>query len=830
MTKNKLIWISAFISIIIALLPIAYAQTFAESPWFYILINAAIIFVVLFILQAVLVPGKEGKEKTATWIIILIASLVIAFLFGQQGFIWRHPVFARFLSIYVLVNAIIIGAVLYFVLGFILKDKVPKSPEGLGGYGILIFLVALIFAVNIGNQWIWHQSVVRQLIDYLFGAQGILNPKPPEYRLWAFIAVATLLAFFFQGYLLQGVAGGNRINYALAILIGASVARAGISFQSIVLLGEAIFTIVLAKALQGTTPQPKGIPGHWILAAFLVGWASAAMTYGTEYQGWLAWIVGTPLYYAGLIQIGPTGAPARPEGVGWLGWIFKMGLMALLIIGLSILSFGYVMNRGMLREGRKRLWQKIKRLLRRNETIAGFMAETLASRNEIMPDELPFELKDMRLEIYTLLNFMLRHEVWKLKTASFLKTVAAVTEAEGRLSEWEPSEESIQENLRTHIEGSAIVEKPDGTGWTLEDPTKTPGWGRNYWIIFLTMDLFKTLLSRNLEGIPSASPQDELAKFLTGGGRAMLDKHLKGIKEDRYNKYLTAVSRYKSVNFIRAKRLYFYDMYNFYGEYTRGYFFAKVNAKPDICKYEFGDNGVQRSIKWKTVEPIARQVDLGPNYEEGRPPGTEYLVELNLYGYSVSDINTIQIERKDPVYRGIKGIRKYRREDMQFLHLPPIREGRGDGRVSKLFTWASYDWKSGVEDMETGKFHPLSRKVPDYEAVIKKQYEVFSAVSAAPLEHELSTEETAFDREALKNPGKFVYWGRKTYFTDDPVNPRKPPVNPYPTLSLKGLWEFIKTYSKRVAGDEHKTEEILEKYFKMEYEDVEKGPDKEKQE
>jgi len=829
MTKNRLIWNIALFLIIITSIPIAYAQTFFESPIFFILINSLIVGVILFVLQSFLIPQKNSKEQTAVWVAIIVGSLLIGWFFGSQGYIWNHPVFARFFSIYVLVNSIIIGVALYFLSGFLdINKRLGGSPEGKGGLGILIFLVAAIFAVQIGNQWIWHQSVVKQLIDYLFGAQGILNPAPPDYRLWAFLAVTTLLSFFFKGYLLPTGAGGtDKVNYALAILIGSSVARAGISFASIVLLGEAIFTIVLAKALQGTAPQPKGIPGHWILAAFLVGWASAAMTYGTEYQGWLATFVGYPLWKLGFITIGPAGVPARPEGVGWFGWIFKMGLGALLIIGIPILFFGFVMNRGMLREGRSRLWQEIKRLLRRNETIASFMGETLASRNEIMPDELPFELKDMRLEIYTLLNFMLRHEVWKIKTASFLKTTAAVTEAEGRLSEWEPSEESIQENLRTHIEGSAIIEKPDGTGWALADPTKTPGWGRNYWIIFLTMDMFKNLISGELTASPAASPQDELAKFLTGGGRAMLDAHLEGIKEDRYKKYLTGVSRYKSVNFIRAKRLYFYDMYNFYGQYTKGYFFAKVNAKPDICEYKFDDDQLQRSIKWETVKPIARQVDLGPNYEEGRPPGTEYLVELNLYGYSISDINKIQVERKDPIHRGIKGVRRYRKEDMQFLHLPPVREGGGEGRVSKLFTWASYDWKFGVEDMETGKFHPLSRKVPDYEAVIKKQYEVFSA---APFEHELSTEETAFDREALKNPGKFVYWGRKTYFTDDPVNPRKPPVNPYPTLSLKGLWEFIKTYSKRVAGDEQKTEEILEKYLKMGYEDVEKGPDKEKQE
>ncbi len=812
MRKNRLVWNVAVFLILIISIPIAYAQTFTGSSWFFIVVNSLIVGIVLFVLQTFLMPGKDGKEKTAVWVAIIVGSLLIGFLFGRSGFIWATGPFSKFFNIYVLVNTFIIGIVAYFALG-LLKVADIQSPQGKTGYGILIFIGALIWAVGIansyGNVFVW--QAYKYFISYFIGPEGILNPWPPQYRLLVFVGSFGLLAFFFQNYLIQQ--GTKWVNYALALILAMNMASSGVSVTSVIILGEIIFVLVLQKALQagGTNKWLS-----WILAIGLVGWASAAMTYGTQYQGFLATLLGP------LVSTFIGGAPGKPTEWGW--WA-KTGLLVLTVV----LVIGFILfatNRGMLREGRSRLWQEIKRLLRRNETIADFMGETLASRNEIMPDELPFELKDMRLEIYTLLNFMLRHEVWKLKTASFLKTVAAVTEAEGRLSEWEPNEASIQENLRTHIEGSAIIEKPDGTGWTLEDPTKTPGWGRNYWLIFLTMEAFKNLISGELTERPAASPQDELAKFLTGGGRAMLNAHLEGIKEDRYNKYLTGVSRYKSVNFIRAKRLYFYDMYNFYGQYIKGYFFAKVNAKADICEYNFDDDGVQRTIKWETVKPIVRQVDLRPNYEDGRPPGTEYLVELNLYGYSISDINAIQIERKDPVHRGIKGLRRYRKEDMQFLHLPPVREGRGEGRVSKLFTWASYDWRLGVDDMETGKFHPLSRKVPDYEAVIKKQYEVFST---APFEHELSTEETAFDREALKNPGKFVYWGRKTYFTDDPTNPRKPPVNPYPTLSLKGLWEFIKTYSKRVAGDERKTEEILENYFKMGYEDVEKGPDKEKQ-
>ena len=113
MSKNKLMWNIALFLIVIASLPIAYAQTFAGSRIYFVVINAAIIGVLLFILQAVLVPGKAEKERTSIWIIIVIASLLLAWFYGSNGYIWQGHL-ERFFSVYVLVNSIIIAAFLYF--------------------------------------------------------------------------------------------------------------------------------------------------------------------------------------------------------------------------------------------------------------------------------------------------------------------------------------------------------------------------------------------------------------------------------------------------------------------------------------------------------------------------------------------------------------------------------------------------------------------------------------------------------------------------------------------------------------------------------------------
>ena len=297
MSKNKLAWIFALVLVFTVALPIAHAQVIPTgSRLSFILINAAIIFVVLFVLQAFLVQGKGDKEKTSMWIILVLASLLLAYFFGQSGLLWAEgQPLARFFNIKVLVNAVIIGAVLYFVLGFLLKDKVPKSPEGIGGYGILIFLVALVFAVQIGNQFIWHQSIVKQLVNYFFGPEGIMNPKGPEYRLWTLISSVTLFAFFFNNYLIKG--GNVRLNYALAIVLGSNMASSGVSINSIIKIGEIVFTIILADTLGNTTT--KNYAFNWILAALLVGWASYAITSGTSYSGIAGWVFGTGLPWAG---------------------------------------------------------------------------------------------------------------------------------------------------------------------------------------------------------------------------------------------------------------------------------------------------------------------------------------------------------------------------------------------------------------------------------------------------------------------------------------------------------------------------------------------------
>jgi hypothetical protein len=315
MRISKSLWILAIS--LIALLPQAFAQAQQSFSWMYVVGNAAIIAGVLFVLQAFLIPNKHGKELTVVPIIIIIASIAIAWSYGRFGWMWSIGPLARILNIKTIGNAFLIGSVLYFVLGLTVGESLKSNPAKFG-LGLLTFVISIFFAMKVGNAWIWEQATVRQFMGYLFGPQGILNPN---WGLWTFITSFVLISFFFSNYLFKdGVGKGSTVvNYMLAFVLASNLASSGISMGTVIKLGEVIFVMVFQQALAKTFGENKWLP--WVVAIILVGWASYAMTAGTPYEGMVGWVVGK-------------GGP----GVAFGAWgILKLILEGLLVIGIYML-------------------------------------------------------------------------------------------------------------------------------------------------------------------------------------------------------------------------------------------------------------------------------------------------------------------------------------------------------------------------------------------------------------------------------------------------------------------------------------------------------------
>lgn len=872
MRKNNLIWIFVLFLINIITLPVAYAQA-ATASWFYVFVNAAIVGVILFALQTFLIPGKVDKEKTAVYVIIIAASLLIGLLFGREGLIYNTGIVGAFFRTYawyiILVNALIITAVLYFVLGLLDKNKrfMPGSPQGISGVGILLFLISIVFAVKLGNRWIWQLENVQYFITYLFGADGILvYPK-----IIVFITSFVVLAYFFTVYLGQKIAGSKFITYALAAILAASMASAGVGLPIVIRIAELVFLIVLADALEGKVGDATY---KWGLAFLIVGWSSASLTaaFGPEYEGIIGSFMAPMLRYYGLIKTAP-GAPigfaplllsppvlvavvilfamdivgtGRYKTIGkggvitWLillllssGFSIGLGnfgtigmwvLIPIAIVVLLLLVIGRAGKReGIIGAGKKRGWQEIKRKLRQNKPAAFFMRRVLRMRNEIFPDDLPFEIKDMRLEIYTLFNWMLRHEIWLRKGAGVTEVKQAIKKAEQLLGKERPTEEDILRGIKNHIEGAAVV--PVGDYWDKQG--ESVGWGRFYFIFVQLMNELKQDLEKDLTQKPekTESATTQAGNWIrVGKGKTFLDNAWTNHITARYNRYLSGIGRYKGWLITRANNLFFHDMLNMYGAYQRGYFFPKPGANLDRYSYKLKnpdpeDQGktVTREIDWDSLQKIAENVDE-TIYEEGGTKGE--LLELNLYGWCISDINAIQIEEKNlPYIRRFKvgyidNNGKYK-SDVSELHL----EDPANARFEHILTFSEKDWDFATKDMATGMFHPLTRRIDDYNQYFNLGYEKFSA---APFIKPMLMSEIGFDREALKIPHTVNFWGRKKYFEDTPNGPRLYPANPYPAISLKGLWDFVYKYSIASSGNEERTKALLNDYFKLRYDVVDK--------
>jgi|GEM_PF-5171413 hypothetical protein len=482
---------------------------------------------------------------------------------------------------------------------------------------------------------------------------------------------------------------------------------------------------------------------------------------------------------------------------------------------------------GLLGEARLRIWKKTLGLIKKNRKLGSLFSNYLGKVYQTPEGELPFMLKDLRVELYTLLNLLLRNEIWRAKHASLRSKRAEMQQKEEHMQEVEETEESLRDSLKKNIEGGEIeiFRGADGLMDFRLKPEGLYGVARKSIFIYELMKMLRNELQSDLRS--NSHPAVRNDKYVENQNAALGDLMEKKIVKIAFDRYKSTIMRFKVLNFIRARRLWFMDMYNFSGQYARGFNFAKKGALPLIYVVSAEDNGVQREIDWDSAAPVgiggAGRVGVPTDYEpETSQPNR--LVEVNLFGYAVRDINAIQIEKTrpealtpqqfpnilPPLSGGRYYIRKYKKEDIVYFFEEKA------GRFFKTLTQSEYEWGYGVEDMLTGRLHPYSRGLEDYQSVITSGSLNFDN---ARFERLLPYNAIAYDREALKDPGKLVYWGRKYYDDETPDSPRnRAPVNPYPTISVFGLWYFISRVALKHTEETQLVADYLNNYWRMRYE------------
>ncbi len=197
--------------------------------------------------------------------------------------------------IYIGVNALIIGAVLYFGLSLIPQIKPGQNKTGQIIFLIVIIIFAIMFAAymqkTIGNKFIWSSDAFKSGKDYLFkqdytnkeGAKvyGILHPA----HIWKFIGFALIITWLFITFLKVGQ-GNQVIDIILAIILSAYAVHQGISLNSVVRLGQLvalfIFTVQFSKTFNFGNKK-----FNWVFSAviaIILVWVISYIVFGT---GWL---------------------------------------------------------------------------------------------------------------------------------------------------------------------------------------------------------------------------------------------------------------------------------------------------------------------------------------------------------------------------------------------------------------------------------------------------------------------------------------------------------------------------------------------------------------
>ena len=804
MKKNKLTWIIALVLIITLIIPIAYAQSFSLFGYGVpnlkaFLANAAVIFFVLFLLQAILVPNKDGKEKTSMWLIMLAAALLISWLYGGTGYIWKTGFIGQFFSKYVwyvvLGNTVIIGAALYFIFGLLkVNEKLGNTNEGKIGYSLIIIIMSLLLSIKFaGNDWIWSHPVMLQLFDYLFGPNGLLNPA--DWGMYVFLGSFFLLAFFFNNNLLKDNAGSNKfVNYGLAFLIASNMARSGVKMRSVIIMGEMIFTIILAKSLETSVPKKEwGL--NWIAAIILVGWASAAATYGTEFQGFFAGVVGKPLVAAGLIS--GTTLPGQPPPISTGSWgIYGIGALILaviatagvamkgkggakssipliiLLLGICYFVFGFgkysfiiialilfiffAIFRGENRERLKKLFiggfKKRFNQIRRKKK---YLRDTPEGRE-------PSIFVENRIILQAMVNYTTRSEI----TYRYWGVVKGAAAHAGQLMT-DIGEFRDPKKLRQDL----IAYRSGGKD---SEGRSTLGWNKlNLEVISLLNQFFElaqrvAVSADNKFKDPGTGFGPEGAQFNAIQARA---QELLRFVNDNHRQYEIREKAFSAHHIIKGYREIILTMSNVTGEFNEHPMkFARPGA---MFK---GGNGY-----------------FGPSFEAKADPSGNPFHEVNQYGEYVKDIVALKVNLFDddtpnittPDITGSVNAKEYEKRK-------PRRVNPGD--IIDYYEFPSFlrfielDWQALAQDIRYGLWHPKSRSKNAYTHALAKN--IYPEWADAEIEghSEPTKEDPALDLRTLADPGRNIYWGREE-FTDD-IPPKK---NPWPAVTSLGLKEYMET-------------------------------------
>jgi hypothetical protein len=746
---------------------------------------------------------------------LIVSSFVVE---GAVGDRLKGMTAIRGISVPVLViNTLIAGLFIYIVMALIGgKFFNAKSRTGRTVFFIVVIFFAIAIAFKVGNQFIWQEEVsIQPAIRFLFGIDskgriGILRPS----RILIFIGASALLSWMFIQTVKIGQGTNTKVDIVVATILAAGMTHEGLTTGMLIKGGQIIAIWIFYRQFKGEGEGRKW--GALIWAFGLVLWITTVAFPG---RGWLG-----PWMLSVVERFGYFGFVVLFLGGGLLLWL--------------LMKFVGGREKKADEEKKERRWKEdivaypVAALLRwlgksRNPVVRAIYK--LWDPNITTPEgKIPFPFREMRTEFMTLMNYMLRMEVYYAKKNEVTKTQEFLDEEiyseKGLHQIFEI--DKINSNLNLLKNGGGfklnsqgmfepipvVVLKDDGS----EEEVKT-GWNSTEWFIYKLINLLK----ESLENFSSIGPEQyrDVESHLDGELET-IDGSLRAFKkrwggEDFKGGGFT--KRKGAYHVLESKRLYLLDQYRRHGRYDHTYRFANVGAR--IYKvapvWPLGKNE-SNSEKWKkpNLHVPANQIGVVKK-------GDKYKIEVDGDGYFISDLNEWIVEGKKG--ENNQGYIRKVNPGVEIVVVGGKRVRIKGLTEYNLFNdaakWLETEWDFYIWDVRDGRFHPNSRSAKDYSDEHAERSYNYSKVK--PHSGPIGRENPAFDREALKNP-QFDYIGRKRVdgLIEEHVLKSK---NIAPCITTLGMRNYIFSYLGSKMKDDETFRQNLSRYvYDSGVEDVEK--------
>lgn len=727
------------------------------------------------------------KNKKLLWILgilILVASSVM--VEGAIGDRLRSITTVRGISVSVFViNTVIIALFLYVIFGVLGKKFKFFSSDSKFGKAVLLIVVvgfAIAIAFRVGNLWIWQEdAAIRPAFRYLFGEGGILRPS----RILIFIGASALLSWLFTSKVKIGQ-GKNFVDITIAVILAAAMTREGLTKGTLIAGGQLISIILLYLQF-----EREGEEGFSLSAAVwsvgLVIWISA---------------IAFPGQGLGFLK----GITSKVVGFGHFRY-----LIYLIVFGLIAMTVGYFYKRKEKEAKGKIAWAKnpLQYIGQRFINLANkirwpFIGWLLkkADIHDLTPgapekDEFSFSIKKVWTELFASMNYLLRLEVYYSKGGAVLKDLYRTLKLHKK------HDLKIYPKETLHMWFDMLK---NGTGYRKNNGAFEPDTSRKYinvsnegewdtkytikegfygkmgvrWIMFSFLEQFKKDIESVTENSIVAHEKQELSSNIDVIKESLVDAFGK-IKdsEKRYDKF---VLRIGARNVIDSYRMNILNQLNRYGSlFKHNYKYAKKGAKiyNVVCDV---DKSKDQPFGKITLDRNPRSAVYS-----GRDVTENLKDEVDLNGFFLEDWNEF---RKESTH-GRRTIRRVMFKDA--IEHPDF---------SEACKWEGIEWDFYIKDFRDGRFHPKSRTVSDYTELHAEKrkygYRGVKQTHGAP-----DRGNPAFDREALKDIGRFVSYGRRNP-NDEEESDMTVVESPFPAITSIGLTTYINSYIDEFAKESGK--------------------------